>query len=332
MLPARPARRHQPVLAVLALAVLLAALTGCRVPTGEVGASAVEQVTTRDLGQVGVTLADDADPVIEVPHPFAVDATTSRVVDTGSGGEVRAGQQVTLRYTAVNGTDGEPLLDKTWSGEPTVLTVGAKGNLPGLDTGLRGLRVGSTALIAFPPQDGYGVQGQPSLGVGPTDTIVCLVEVLSARTPLRKAEGTAVKAKAGLPTVKRAADGKPTVTLPRSAPPVALVVQPLIAGKGRAVGKGDEVTVQYVGVVWPSGRVFDNSWSKDQPARFSIGTDATIAGWDGIVGQKVGSQVMLVVPPDKAYGAEGRDEFGIKGTDTLVFVVDILDTAPAPKK
>lgn len=49
-----------------------------------------------------------------------------------------------------------------------------------------------------------------------------------------------------------------------------------------------------------------------------------IAGWDeGLVGQTVGTQVLLVIPPDKGYGASGSE--GISGTDTLVFVVDILD-------
>ena len=49
-------------------------------------------------------------------------------------------------------------------------------------------------------------------------------------------------------------------------------------------------------------------------------------GWDeGLVGQTVGSQVLLVVPPDKGYGTTGSSDGAIKGTDTLVFVVDILD-------
>ena len=50
-----------------------------------------------------------------------------------------------------------------------------------------------------------------------------------------------------------------------------------------------------------------------------------IAGWDeGLVGQTVGSQVLLVIPPEQGYGSEGNPDAGISGTDTLVFVVDIL--------
>ena len=50
-----------------------------------------------------------------------------------------------------------------------------------------------------------------------------------------------------------------------------------------------------------------------------------IPGFDeGLIGQTVGSRVVLVIPPDKGYGAEGNSQAGISGTDTLVFVVDIL--------
>ena len=62
------------------------------------------------------------------------------------------------------------------------------------------------------------------------------------------------------------------------------------------------------------------------PAQFPIGAGQVIAGWDqGLVGKTVGSQLLMVIPPDQGYGAAGNAQAGIKGTDTLVFVVDILD-------
>jgi peptidylprolyl isomerase len=52
-----------------------------------------------------------------------------------------------------------------------------------------------------------------------------------------------------------------------------------------------------------------------------------IAGWvDGLVGQTVGSQILLVVPPSSGYGDAGAPAAGIGPTDTLVFVIDILAT------
>ena len=47
--------------------------------------------------------------------------------------------------------------------------------------------------------------------------------------------------------------------------------------------------------------------------------------WDqAIVGKSVGSRLLLSIPPEKGYGKAGNPRAGIRGTDTLVFVVDIL--------
>ena len=94
------------------------------------------------------------------------------------------------------------------------------------------------------------------------------------------------------------------------------------------MARGQRITVQYLGVIWPGGKQFDSSWGRTTPATFTIGAGRVIAGWDlGLVGQPVGSQMLLVIPPDDGYGAEGKPDAGITGTDTLVFVVDILDAA-----
>ena len=94
------------------------------------------------------------------------------------------------------------------------------------------------------------------------------------------------------------------------------------------VTAGQTISVHYTGVVYDGGKQFDSSWDRGQPADFVIGKGQVIAGWDeGLVGQTVGSQVLLVVPPDKGYGADGQPAAGIKGTDTMVFVVDILGAA-----
>jgi len=50
-----------------------------------------------------------------------------------------------------------------------------------------------------------------------------------------------------------------------------------------------------------------------------------IQGWDqGIVGKNIGSRLLISIPPEKGYGLGGHPGAGIKGTDTLVFVVDVL--------
>jgi peptidylprolyl isomerase len=80
-----------------------------------------------------------------------------------------------------------------------------------------------------------------------------------------------------------------------------------------------------VGVIWKGGKQFDASWDKGAPAAFPIGVGQVIPGWDaGLVGAKAGSRVLLAVPPAQGYGTKGEPRAGIKGTDTLVFVVDVL--------
>ena len=123
-----------------------------------------------------------------------------------------------------------------------------------------------------------------------------------------------------------AENGKPTISIPKSDPPKSLVVQPLIKGTGPVVQQGQTTTLHYTGVIWGSGKEFDSSWDRAQPTVIPIGKGSVIAGWDeGLVGQTVGSQVLLVIPPELGYGANGNPDAGISGTDTLVFVVDILD-------
>jgi FKBP-type peptidyl-prolyl cis-trans isomerase len=115
--------------------------------------------------------------------------------------------------------------------------------------------------------------------------------------------------------------------MPSSKPPTTLVTKTLVKGTGQTIAKNQTVVVQYVGAIWRNGTVFDASWTRQQPFGFTIAATPSqvIPGWNkGLVGQTVGSRVMLVIPPADGYGKSGNSQAGIKGTDTLVFVVDIL--------
>jgi peptidylprolyl isomerase len=282
-----------------------------------------------DLNQISLTGVDDTTdkPKVTVPTPFSVTTTQKRILTEGTGPAAKAGQRVTIQYVGLNGTDGKEF-DASYGDRPTSFVLDKANNLKGLVDALIGTPVGSRLVLAIPPADAYGIKGRPRAGIGPTDTIVIVVDLKAAKDVLAKATGTAVPPKAGLPTVTVDANGKPKVVLPKAAPPVNLVVQPLVVGAGPKVTKGQQITVQYTGVIWPGGTVFDSSWQNGAASSFQIGVGAVISGWDdGLVGQSVGSRMLLVVPPDSGYGAEGKASANIKGTDTLVFVVDILDAA-----
>jgi peptidylprolyl isomerase len=161
---------------------------------------------------------------------------------------------------------------------------------------------------------GCGDSDEPSAGSTSTPT-----GTAPAATTTQPAEG--------LPTVAGAFGSKPTITLPGDTPgPFSVTV--LSEGDGPVVKAGDQLTVNYLGQTWRDGNVFDESFGRGEPVTFPIGVGQLIPGWDeGLVGLKVGSRVLLVLPPDKGYGTGGNPQAGIQGDDTLVFVVDIVDAA-----
>lgn len=117
---------------------------------------------------------------------------------------------------------------------------------------------------------------------------------------------------------------KPSVTIPAEAPPTALRSCDLVTGTGAEATPGSNVTVQYVGISWSTGKQFDASWDSGRPFDFPLGQGSVIKGWDqGVAGMKVGGRRELVIPPDLGYGERGAGA-DIKPNETLVFIVDLL--------
>jgi peptidylprolyl isomerase len=214
----------------------------------------------------------------------------------------------------------------TYTATPQVLSGKL---LPGLTTALDGKKMGSRVLAVLPPKYGYGTAGNSQVGVTGKDTLVFVVDMIRAYAGTASASGTHVSDGGGsLPAVTAKANTAPAVKVPTTPPPGKLVVKTLIKGSGPPVAKGQEVVTQYVGLNWRTRTTFDSSWSRGAPFGFEIGASPAqiIPGWNtGLIGVPVGSRVMLVVPPKDGYGSTGQAQAGIKGTDTLVFVVDVLD-------
>jgi peptidylprolyl isomerase len=117
---------------------------------------------------------------------------------------------------------------------------------------------------------------------------------------------------------------KPKVEVPKGAPPKQLETTDLRTGSGDEAKSGDKVTVQYVGVLYKSGKQFDASWDRGEPFSFTLGAGEVIPGWDqGVEGMKVGGRRQLVIPPQLGYGPSGYPP-AIPPNETLVFVVDLV--------
>lgn len=118
---------------------------------------------------------------------------------------------------------------------------------------------------------------------------------------------------------------KPSVPIPSTNPPADLVIEDLTVGTGKEATKGTNVEVHYVGVAWSTGKQFDASWDRNEAFEFRLGAGQVIAGWDqGVAGMKVGGRRSLTIPAHLGYGNQGAGGV-IKGGETLVFVVDLLN-------
>ncbi|MEU2622315.1 FKBP-type peptidyl-prolyl cis-trans isomerase [Streptomyces sp. NPDC007157] len=121
-------------------------------------------------------------------------------------------------------------------------------------------------------------------------------------------------------------DEKPTVAKGSGEPSKDLAVKTVIAGSGKAVAENDFIQANYLGQIWSTAKVFDQSYDRT-PLLMQLAQGSIIDGWRyGLAGKKVGSRVLMAVPPTWGYGTAGNSQAGIKGTDTLVFVVDVLNS------
>jgi len=119
---------------------------------------------------------------------------------------------------------------------------------------------------------------------------------------------------------------KPEIDFPGDVAPADLVIEDLALGDGPEAKAGDSISAHYVGVSHATGEEFDASWNRGSPLEFRLGVGQVIKGWDlGIVGMKVGGRRKLTIPPDLAYGDRGAGG-AIKPGETLIFVVDLVDT------
>jgi peptidylprolyl isomerase len=217
------------------------------------------------------------------------------------------------------------LLNTFKKGAPAAGTASQLTGLPVLDKELAG-RTQGTRLELTLPYKAVGTAVAQALQLASTDDLVLSVDVLKAFGKNATVPGTQQKLDSTLPQVTPGAPGQaPTIKIPSGSAPSTLQVKTLIQGTGKAVAKGQTLIGQYDGVLWRTGKEFDSSFKHGAPAGFPIGVGQVIPGWDkALVGQKIGSRVLLVVPPKEGYGSKGAPPAGIKGTDTLVFVVDIL--------
>ncbi|MCZ3386999.1 MAG: FKBP-type peptidyl-prolyl cis-trans isomerase [Actinomycetia bacterium] len=263
-------------------------------------------------------------PTITVPDGAPPSDLVVKTLSQGSGPSVEAGETIVVDYAGVRWEDGQTFDSSFDRGSPVGFGIGVGASIPGWDTGLVGVKAGTRVLMVLPPDEAYG-DTSPGEPIQAGDTLVFVVDVLGSHAGNEAAGGEPAPTEDdSLPYVS-ITPKEPQIVPPAGDPSSRLIVMPVVVGDGPGVKNGDTVVVQYKGVLWRNGEEFDSSWSRKEPFVTTIGQGAVIPAWDkGLVGQTVGSRVMLVFPPKDGYGEAGSGQ--IKGTDTMIFAVDILGT------
>jgi hypothetical protein len=267
-------------------------------------------------------------PELEAYTPVQTDSTMWADVLTGEGTAIRTDDQLVVFDLAVfDGESGEQLVSTPFDGtlEAAPLTQWT-GIFPTLEESLACAREGGRVVSVIPSGD-LDEQTAEGLGLAPGATAIVVTDL--RKVYLDKADGDDQFVTGhGMPTVVRAPDGRPGIIVPDTAPPSDLQVQVLKKGRGELVTGDAPVRVAYTGVLWDDRTVFDSTWDEGKtPASFEL--DQVVEGFgQALEGQTVGSQVLIVIPPELGYGDD--DAGSIPGGSTLVFVVDILGIdAPA---
>lgn len=269
------------------------------------------------------------DPAAEFPTPLVAKSDEAQVVHEGDGDLVPVGGVADVQITIYDGQSGDKLISTDYAGSG--LRAAAIEGQPAFGALAQCTTVGSRVVAVGTAGELIGESGITANGlpVGPDDAVVLVADVL--RSFLGKANGADQIPQAGFPAIVLAPDGRPGFTFPNETAPTDLRYAALKAGNGAVVEEGDSVVVNYTGVVWDSQAVFDSTWENGVPATL-VASDFTTTG-DGsgvvpglaeaMIGTKVGSQLIVVIPPEFGYPA-GSAPASIGEDATIVFVLDIL--------
>ena len=317
-------RLRRPAVALIPALLLVPALAACGSSDKKdekSGAGSLDAVSFS--GDVGKSLT--AKWHSKVAKPKATKVTT---LVKGSGAKIADDDTVSAYLWVGNGSTKKEAFSDYKNGAPESIPM--SGQLgPVLEKLFDGATYGSRVAAVTTPKDLLGsASGNPQLGIGADDNLVVVADLVKkAEVSPKPSDDKAHNAPASkLPKVVEK-KGKPTgldfkgISKPALDTPVQRVV--LKKGNGAAVKATDTVTVNYLGATYQGKAPFDESYSKSAMTQPLSGL---IPGWKiGLTGVKVGSRVLLQIPPAYAYGAQGSGST-IPGNSTLWFVIDVVKT------
>ncbi|MBT2472769.1 FKBP-type peptidyl-prolyl cis-trans isomerase [Streptomyces sp. ISL-66] len=245
-------------------------------------------------------------------------------ISEGDGPALKKGDVAQVNYLGQVWDGKEPFDQSFGKGKPFDVTIGAGQVIKGWDQGLEGKKVGSRLELVIPPELGYGEQGSGEK-IKPNATLVFVVDIVKGTSIPPSATGKEVAQEdKDLPKVGTNTDGKEVaVTVPKDAtPPAKLVSNYVLEGDGAVVKDTDNVVVKFNGKTWKDDKSFESTYATGQSVTWPMEQLSVKGLKEGLVGKKVGSRVLLVIPPDMGFG--DKEQGTIPANSTLVFSLDIL--------
>jgi peptidylprolyl isomerase len=306
-------------LRLLSAALVAAALTlaGCGSSnSSDSGASA------GGLGPDAVHVSGDigTSATVKFDGKITDSSSTTKVLSTGKGAKLALGDSAVIHTVLADGSTQKTVEDTYTEKRPSLVTVTSQ-TPPLFRDALVGKTVGSRVLVYAPATDVFNGTPDPSSGIGSKDVLAVVVDIIDQ--PLGGPNGSTHKPPAWAPKVQTDSKGVSGLDFAGTPKPDGkLHVAVLRKGTGATVKKGQLLGVKYFGAVYKGKKPFDENFDK-APVGFPIGVQQVVAGWDKtLVGQKVGSEVILQIPPKDGYGNKAQQN--IPANSTLYFVVDIL--------
>jgi peptidylprolyl isomerase len=256
-----------------------------------------------------------------------VTKTETKTLTEGTGETVKKGDSVNAYIWLGDGYTQKQAFSDYDSGNSEVLTADSKSLSEVFSQLLVGSKIGSRVAALADATDVFGEAGNSSLGVANEDPLVIIVDIVSAAVT-KPTDVSADKLPGVVTNKKGKVTGLDFKGLTKPDPTTGPFLRTTLKqGTGAVVGEDDSVKVNYLGMVYGGKKPFDESYSKS-PVEFKL--SEVVKGWTyGLKGVKVGSRVVLEIPPILGYGSTDQASNGIPANSTLYFVVDVVSATPA---
>jgi peptidylprolyl isomerase len=325
-----PVRKTPALLSAVAVAaIVVASLAGCSTRASSDCAPAFASGAASKLVKA---TADKA----TFPTPLVTKTSQVSANTAGKGSPIHIGDQVDYSYTIYNGSNGDSL-----GATQTVLRGGASDSAKAhsIIRSLRCAKAGERYSLVSTVEDAFG-KGAGGKDFADSATLVIVVDVQDRF--LGKANGINQLPLDGMPDVITAVNGQPGIVIQELDKPKTLRISTIKAGSGPAIKNNDTVHLKYSGwtwptsaggkpVIWPGGTSADGTavkagnatWTDDVATDTQVAKGMTPGLYKALIGAKVGSQILVVMPPKDGFGPSSA-QYGFSDKDTVIMVIDVL--------